>query len=398
MFWFKRLIIGLASLVLLISLVGLAASYSLDSNLTHESKISAWLNQSNLYGGFINKAVNDAQQALVGYSQSSQIGSTVEQSAEAVYPRSIFNSNVDSILKANYAWLEGHTAAPSFRIDLASYKQAFANNLAANIQSQISSMPGCSAAQMLQLSSTSPFNLTCKPVGVSLSSISTQVVNQVEASDIFLSNTVITPQSINANNNNTAKAYYLKLARAPKAYQWVGKLPWIFGAVAVICVLFIMFISRRKRKGLRLVSLTLLISGLLLVLAKAGSRSLTNRLDAHVTNSASLGALATPLVNFVHYMVNAVMKTYQDFGIAYIVLGLLMLIVLWLFAKIKRHHKQPKPTPKNTSQQESASMLRLSLKKPRRSIDIISLDSDSSVPEPTTAPPLEKSSTKRRLQ
>lgn len=62
--WVRRIFVYLFSIVLLVSLVGMALATSVQAGLMHPSKIEDWLTQSNLYANLETTVVSKAQSAI----------------------------------------------------------------------------------------------------------------------------------------------------------------------------------------------------------------------------------------------------------------------------------------------------------------------------------------------
>jgi predicted PurR-regulated permease PerM len=160
MIWHKRVLVGFLSVVLLFSLVGLAFSVSARFTLANPKKVISWINQSGLYDYINNRVINQAQQAVDSSNQSSQLNAVISNNVKSALPPSTIQQDINNIVINNYAWLEGKSNVPNFKIDLTSAKQEFAKNMGTYTQTRLASLPICSLSQTLKIKDPNPLTLT----------------------------------------------------------------------------------------------------------------------------------------------------------------------------------------------------------------------------------------------
>jgi hypothetical protein len=345
--WVRRIVVCLFSIVLLVSLIGIALATSARVSLMHPNKTENWLNQSNLYANLETTVVNQAQTAIAnnvsgGVSISQSV---VQQAVQSAFPQSLLKQNVQTFLTSNYAWLEGKTPTPNFKIDLSGVKQEFATKVAdASVLAHLTGLPTCTAAQTLQLESANPLLLSCLPAGVSPQFEASQVSQQVISNSGFLSHPVITANSVSTKGLSMSgqEAYYKKFSRLPRSYQLIQKLPWILSIVGIFSILGIVFCSRSKRLGVRRISIVLLIGGVLLVIDKFVADIAFNKLKNRAFKGVSSSQIQQSLTSFAHYVETEISKVNLWFGIAYIILAVILFVIL-----IATRHRQMRSTPKS---------------------------------------------------
>ncbi len=331
--WVRRILVFLLSIVLLVSLVGIALATSAQVSLAHPSKIESWLDQSNLYSGISTTITNKAQSSIEnnvtgGVSISKTV---VQQAAQSAFPQSLLQQSVQTFINSNYDWLEGKTATPNFNIDLSGAKQAFATQVAeTSVVAHLTGLPTCTTAQTLQLKNANPLLLSCLPAGISPQLEASQVSQQVVSGSGFLSKPVITAGTVSTKGLNGGEPYYKKLSVLPKSYQLAQKLPWILGIISLLSILVIVFCSRSKRIGLRLIGIILLISGLLMIADKFSTDFAFNKLKDRVFNNVGSSQIQQSLTTFVHFMEKELVKIDLWFGIAYVALAVVLIGILIL--------------------------------------------------------------------
>jgi hypothetical protein len=346
--WVRRIFVYLLSITLLVSLLGIALATSIQIGLTHPSKIENWLNQSNLYTNLVSTITDQAQNAIENdVSGGASISkTTIQQAAQLAFPRSLMQQDVQIFLNSNYAWLEGKTPTPNFQIDLSGAKQQFATQVADSaVLAHLKGLPACTAAQTLALQSANPLLLSCLPNGVITQGAATQVSKQVASSGGFLSNPVITASTIGTKGQNSNEPYYEKLSKLPKVYRAIQDLPWILGIIAILSIVGIVFSSRSKRIGLRRVSITFLISGILLIADKLLTDAGFNRLKDKAFSNVNNHQIQQTLTTFAHYVEAELVKIDLWFGIVYLALAVILLgAVLFTRNRRPKSHEKVKPT------------------------------------------------------
>jgi hypothetical protein len=335
MIWVRKGFVHLLSLILLVSLVGVAFAVSVNINLTHPKKLETWLDQSNFYSGVVTNALHDAQQSAsndIGAGRVSLSDPSVEQAVRSVFTPQLLKQYTNTLLNSNYAWLEGKTSSPSFTINLAPAKQQLAQQVGQNVKTRLASLPACSATQLTQLQATldtDPLSIPCLLPSLSPQTAATQASEQIAGSSDFLNNPVITANALNPNGSNQGRPYYQRLSSAPKAYRWSLKLPWIFGGLALLSMLGIVFIAPRKRKGIRRIGIVLLEAGIILIADKLVADVVFNRLQKKIFSNSSIGQLQQSLTDFLHRVETQLVKVDLWFGIVFVALAVLVLAALW---------------------------------------------------------------------
>lgn len=346
--WVRKVLAGFLTLVLFAALLGTAFSTSGNLAFSHPDKIEAWLNQSDLYGHFVSNAIDQAKKSANSTENQGPVtlsDTAVQQAAQTAFSDQLLQNSVKTFLDANYAWLEGKTAQPSFTINLTQSKQNFAAQVGQYVQAHINSLPVCGAQQLAALgnvNSVDPLNITCRPPQLNAQAEAQLVTQRIQNSSGFLSNPVISANNINPKGASSSQPYYQKYSELPKLYQLGVKLPWIYAAAALLSALAIIFLAPRKRCGLRRIGINLAIAGVILVAFKFVADAVLKQVEKHIFNSSSVGQLQQALTDFLQRAEHQLVKTDMLFGLGYLLLALLILIILLS----TRRNRGAKPVPK----------------------------------------------------
>lgn len=331
--------------VLFLSLLSLAFSTSAHLTLSHPKKVEKWLSQSGLYGSFVDTAIDQADKTA-GDDQSGGVSlsdTAVKQAAESAFSSQLIQKNVNTFLDSNYAWLQGKSEKPRFTIDLTKAKTNFADKVGRYVTAYLSTLPACTAAQNAQIdfSTVDPLTLQCRPNGVDPQAEGELVAEQMASNGDFLSNTVITPETFSSQGDTDTTPYYKKYASAPATYQLATKIPWIAGALTIFSAGAVLFLTVRKRKGLKIIGILLAAAGLTLVFTKLVSDQIFRVLERQIFNEGSVGALQKSLTGFLHHLEDQLVKMDFWFGVGYLLLALIILIIL--VSTRQRGLRIPKP-------------------------------------------------------
>jgi hypothetical protein len=394
MTWARKGIVYLLSLVLLVALVGTALSTSVNQTLGRPQKVETMLSQSRLYDHFVAYTTDQAKKSAGDGDQSGSVSlsdAAVQAAAKSAFSPQLIQQSVNTFLDSNYAWLEGKTATPNFNINLTSEKESFAQNVGQYVKTYTAGLPVCAGTTVPQ-QNTDLLAATCRPSTLTPEAAGAQATQQIETSGDFLSNPVITASSINPKGNQQSKPYYQKLSWLPKLYRLSAKLPLILGGLSIISALAIVSIAPVRRRGVRRVGYTLLAAGIILVTMKFISDFAFNRLERKVFNSSSIGQLQQSLTDFAHRVESSLVKTDLMFGIAFLLLALIILAILF---KTRQKSDKPKVPVGQAEDSDSEKPPIVISRTPRTRLGRASIMPLGAKPadkpeEPTAAPPKRK--------
>jgi hypothetical protein len=341
MIWLRRGFVWFLSIILLLSLVGSVATIDVNRAVGSPSKLESLLTGSKIYDSVTASAL---QQAETSASSNGGAGSVslndplVQQAAESVFSPLLVQTSADTFINNNYDWLTGKKPVPDFKIDLSSAKQSFAQQVGQATQTHLAALPVCSATQLSQLSiPVDLLSVTCRPATLDPVAEGDQVAQEIDSNTDFLNNPVLTADSLNQNQfsqgNNSSPSpgqpYYKQLSWAPKVYQTTVKLPWIFAGLILLSVLGIVFIAISRRRGIRRVGVVLTLAGLVLIGLKYSADASVNKLASVSTRKGLANDLKQPVSDFVRQLEPELVRDYLLFGVAFLVIALVIFIVLF---------------------------------------------------------------------
>lgn len=398
--WVRKSFVGLLSLVLLSSLLVTAFSVSFVLNLRQPSRIESWLSDSKVYDHFVSSVIDQSRETTRRTSAPGEMiavpapatDAAIKQAAEQAFSAQLLQQSTETFIRSNYAWLEGKTTTPDFTIDLTAAKMDFANRVGEYIRQSSAKLPVCTSTELAilqggarqggttQETTVDPLTASCRPATVTPEAMAAETTARLSTSDDFLSNPVITAKTLNPRDNKGgSRPYYVKLAKLPQAYQASQKLPLVTAAVVLLSGLGIVLLSSKRRKGWQRVSLILILAGGLLIAVRFAADAVLQRLQHRVFNPSSEGQLQNALIDFVHRVESALVRTDFWFGIICLALAVGIIIALlktratpatnaaFIPAEHETHHTESPLPPSPANPQHTAASITPSIHEPIKS-------------------------------
>lgn len=345
--WVRKGFAAFLAFVLLISLLGVASAYNVRSKLSQPQKVETWLANSGVYDHLVKAAMTQAQadSAKNGTGISvSYKDPQVQAAAKSALNTQLVQSSANKFIEGNYAWLSGKSSKPDFSIDLTQAKHSFADKVGQYVAERLSGLPVCTPEQLAQLQiPIDPASVNCRPGSLDPKTEGSRVADEVMNSGEFLTKPVVTADTLSGDENSSDKPYYEKLSVLPTAYRLGQNLVWIFGLLAVICSLGVIFIYPGRRKGLRAAGVSFVLAGSLLIATKLISDTLTGKLQDAALNSSIKGELDAPFTKFLHTAESQLNQANMLFGVVFAVIGLGIFIYLFMTREGRAPTKPRRP-------------------------------------------------------
>ncbi|HUP26158.1 MAG TPA: hypothetical protein VM124_00750 [Candidatus Limnocylindrales bacterium] len=327
----KSLLRGLASAGLKLGLVLLAFTSALVMVFSTSAGVKQALRSSQVYDAAIDGIISEtAQSQDTPNEQAARITAQepqIKQAAKTAFTPAVIQNSSEQIIDGLYGWLRSGSDKPDFRVDLTDAKQQFAEALADSAIDRAQHLPACTLQQARELAATTidPFSVPCVPPGYNLGALRTKVVSDIANNQEFLKNPVITADSF--PKDNQGRSVFQSASQAPATFQLLLKAPWIIAGLTALFGVMLLTLHRDKRRGLRSIALTLLGSGVFLLVASL----LFNYAFKSVSQPKApqnINVLQQPLWHAFLSLQNSVTNKLLWFGGIYTVLGVLGLLTL----------------------------------------------------------------------
>lgn len=339
----RSLLRGLASSGFKLGLVLLALTAALAMVLGTPGAIKQALRDSKAYDQLVDGLISDGTRI----GNDTENGQTTElnvntpqvrQAAKSAFSPAMLQSSSEQIIDSVYTWLDGKSQKPDFRIDLTEPKQRFAQSMGDYAAERAATLPVCNLQQLRELAASQeidPFNVPCLPPGYTTASARDKVVSDLINSRDFLKDPVLTAD--NLPKDEQGRSVFENLSEAPRIFHWLKLAPWLIGGLCLLFALLIMGLHDDKGRGFRSIGVTLLGSGLFLVLGTALYSFAFNRANQPhgQLGKAITTDLQGSLLSVLRSLNNALSTKIFFFGGAYILLGAAALLYLHFNHRLK---------------------------------------------------------------
>src|SRR5581483_9171033 len=166
--------------------------------------------------------------------------------------------------------------------------------------------------------------------------LSNDLKDKILNSNIFSNYNFITADSIKATKNGSKQPYYLTYKYIPQDYKNLSKALYISFTATLISILLILIIHPFKRRAIKLIAWSFLISGLVVLFSYISVDTVQTKLVNKVNNSASLSTYSVPINSFVSHAIKTLENTNKYFGESYIFLALVLFISAFIYKKRKQ--------------------------------------------------------------
>ena len=320
-------------------------------------KIKNSLEQSGIYDiavnsvfdSFTNRAKENEELSDSLPLDDPEIRNIVNSVVTPEFIRESVNSSVDSI----YVWLNGKSTVPELSIDLTQSKQTLIQKIADYAVERVEKLPECTMKENLALDEQNidPFSLACRPP-IDLNATKQQFIEEINKNEELSKNLVIS-----ADSKESRELFQEQLRPVQRVFQLSKSIPVVLTLICALLAVAIIFISDTKTKGLKRVSVSLvLIGSLLIVSSLLGIYFFGHALG--VSNSPE-GVISSYINIYDPALREAVFKItksiFYDFNrIILIVSGVYVLVgagtLIWL--KLRTRHT-PKEITKSTPEANS---------------------------------------------
>jgi hypothetical protein len=165
--WFLAFILSLI-FIILISLAVVGSTISI--LVSNPATIKTWATDLGLYDNVLGVAVIGMREAskespyfadlLARYETPN---SELKRIAEGILEPTLLKTNVETVVDATYAWLDGRTARPEFEVAIVRDEQLFVDALTLGFAERILGLPECDSTFVMP-EEFNPFAAECRPV------------------------------------------------------------------------------------------------------------------------------------------------------------------------------------------------------------------------------------------
>ncbi len=359
--WLRKFLVSLFSALLLLSLVGGVAAYSLNSAFSEPTNSEHWLSQSQFYKQLTANYLAQAVQFTDSNGQATVINANdpiVQQATQSVFNNQLADQTVASFLNGNYQWLKGKTDKPQFKLDFSAQKADFARQVGQATANRLQQLPVCNLRQLQQLAQAQTVDLlsaSCRPPSLNPAVEANNIEQQIVDSKGLLANPIITADSLSVQNPGVQPStpYYSRLRVLPAIYRLAQKLPAIFMGIAIISLVILFLAAQSKRYAWRHLAKTFSVAGLILALAKPLFDYFYNHAQDSLFNTSHTAVWQRSFAEFARSAVDYIAHINLVGGIVYLLIALVIIIGLLISRSGWRRSRPTEPVPKSSEEESS---------------------------------------------
>ncbi|MBI1857071.1 hypothetical protein HY003_01500 [Candidatus Saccharibacteria bacterium] len=304
------------------------------------NNLKEWIRDNKIYDVAINSILDKATNNSLENPSSALNQPEIQKVIKETLTSEVARTTTEQIIDGTYNWMRGDVDKPNYAIDLTSLKNTFAEKAGNVAEQRFVSLPICTITQLRQLTGiTDPFVLSCRPPGINIAAEKQKITDQIFGNQDLLPDPIITADTIKMSGDN--KPVYKTLKQLPWLYQFLQKAPWIFGILAVLLAIGIVFISPSRRKGLYRVAVSLMINGVLFGISALFIIIATYWVGSNKDLIKNANPdLQSALIGLGKSIANSIDNVLLSFSVVFIVLGGAVLLYLY-WTRPKFHNLQP---------------------------------------------------------
>lgn len=350
----RKALVMIASFMVPVWLFTAALTASFILTFHSPARIKQWVSHSGIYNKVVDTVLSESQKtAKKGGDELPISNPNVQAAAQQAFSPQVLQHDAEQAIDGFYNWLQGKTPQPEFKIDLATPKKQFAQNIGDYLRERVKQLPPCGATSQV---ADDIFTLSCIPKGYDVNAEIKRNVSELANSKDFLGDPVITANDIKGDDKKPVFAD-TNVKQLPQAYQRASWTPWFLIVLAIGGASVIVFLNDNRRKGIKRVAIIFVTVGALLILFGAGLHQSAAQLDNQIHLQGAAAHLQPAVVSLIRSVSNSFERTYTWFGLVYALVGagLFVVIRVWLKpgseigspADIKVGTKPEKPQPKS---------------------------------------------------
>jgi hypothetical protein len=277
---------------------------------------------SGVYKSVVTSALDQAQKSSDNGDDGIPLNDpAIKQAAQESFSPQVVQQSSENVIDGIYNWLSGKSAQPDFNVNLTSQKNTFAQKVGQIATERAAKLPPCTAVP----ASTDPFSINCLPRGLTPEQAGQQASQSVLTAQGFLEHPVITASSFKGQGTNQSVFVQQNVKKIPVQYQRAKKTPYILIFLTLVTVVAIIFLNTSRRKGIRHVGITLITTGLfMLVFAWAINSALTRNVVPKIQLDNKV--LQADVQKLAGEIVHSVSHNYALFGGVYSLVGILAML------------------------------------------------------------------------
>jgi hypothetical protein len=312
----RKILLALLTPLLVGLLFLLALDIGITRTATHPKIVKGVLANSGLYDSLVPNLLKQQGSIQTVVGDISTNDPLVQQAAAKALTPAEVQKKSEAAIDSIYAWLDGKTPQPDFSLSFTPDKKTLADNLAAEVQARLNTLPACTTPYTA--SSFDALNATCLPPGVTAATAADALRGQINSATIDTASVKASDFKSDSDPNKTA--FQDQFKDIPHRYQQLQKLPVILLLLALLTAVAMVLLRRDWRAGLKYVGILVLCVGIIMLFfALVFNSAIRSKAISGVNTDNKI--LEQNLKDAARDLAENVNKNYIYLGLAYIVAG-----------------------------------------------------------------------------
>ncbi len=220
--------------------------------------IKKWLADSGVY----NNAPAIVVDSMLKQEKASVLKDpAVQNIAKETFSPSFLQSTTEEVIDGTFLWLDQKATKPEFSVDLNQLNNTLSEKIRAYLKARYESLPPCTTPPTV---APDLFTMTCKPKGAfDIDTALRAGEGKFLGSNEITSVNVLSGDNFRIGGGDQKQTIQESFVEAPKVYKNLKLAQIVFGVIALLSALGVVFLSKQRLRGLRKVAITCLSSGVL---------------------------------------------------------------------------------------------------------------------------------------
>lgn len=348
----RKIAVALSAFILLAALVGLAWTHIIASTTLNRDVVKSWVKDSGFYNKATDLIIESTEKEAGEAGENAEIpinDPEIQAIARESFSPEFLESSLEEVLDGVYSWLEGDTEKPEYSIDISGPKEKLIAGLSNYAESRASTLPSCTAADMPTTDEVNALTATCLPPGVTPQMAGSELRQQLENSDEFFKDTQFTGEDLSFGPDGQEEDASIspeETEKAQSAFRFASSAPLIFGGIALITALAVVFLSANRLSGIKRAGGVFVSAGVTVGIGYLIFKTINRMIDDRVQDMAGDSSVAQEIGG------NFAQAVYQDasnlllwYTIGYIVFGVAVLLAAHFYKRGEGKGKSDENTP-----------------------------------------------------
>ena len=250
----------------------------------------------------------------------------LQASIEKAFPADDLQTKSETVIDSIFAWLEGKTAEPKFRLDFSNNKQVLATEIGNYAANRAAGLPPCTAQDLKAAQTSDVFSIKCLLPGVTPAQVGKEATAKISGNDSFLKDPIVNSDTLKGENSDL-ESKQQKAEPIRNFYQKKGLLEILLPLITVLLAVGGVVLASDHARALKRLMHVFIVAAVTLGLVAAVMLYASHKALLSIAGSDALSKIIVPIADGV----------FQHAAIAYLWFAVISAIfAIGLFISQKR--------------------------------------------------------------